>query len=206
MIPPLLFLNIDGVFQSRRYLQAAGIGHKDPSHRLDPAVCRLVQEICEDTGAVLVLLAMKNTREDCARFFADKGLTAPLVGSTPDLQCYCNDFEQPWSDMGCGLEIQWWLRTYLAVEQILEARICILDPDSDLGDLRGSLVQTRSHLGLTQVEVPFIYRKLSQSLMWSNAAGGRGRVFFEHDALAYPPREDHFSGPSDWSQYAQPKA
>lgn len=199
--PPLLFLDFDGVINSHDWWERRKglVRERHPVHEIDPVACARLQRICEETGAQIVVSStwrIIHSPQSLRRLLRKRGVTARVLGSTPDLRYNLAAGELPWTRIGRGLEIQWWLRTYLTPEQVCAARICILDDDSDMGDLCGALVQTRTATGLTDLEVPYVHKQLSVPLMDSQAAGGPGRVFFEHDALALRPRGGF--GPKRW--------
>lgn len=199
--PPLLFLDFDGVINSHDWWERRkGLEReRHPVHEIDPLAVARVERVCAETGAQVVVSStwrLLNDTPSLRRLLRKRGFTGRVRGTTPDLRYSLSAGILPWTKIGRGLEIQWWLRTFLTVEQVCQARICILDDDSDMGDLLGALVQTRVQMGLTDVELPYIYKQLSVPLMDSQAAGGPGRVFFEHDALTMTPRGG--AGPKRW--------
>ena len=61
--------------------------------------------------------------------------------------------------------------------------MAILDDDGDMGDMRGSFVQTRFQNGLTALEVPYVVQYLSMPLLMQQSAGGRYKMEWELDAF-----------------------
>lgn len=153
---------------------------------LDPLACQRLQRLCDIAGgAELVITSTwrkSRTIPDLQDLFRQRGLTAKIIGRTPDLAHHADQFEDPWNRIGRGVEIQWWLRKYLGDEATCEAKFAIIDDDSDMGDLCGKLVQTRFATGLTDLEGDYVCKHLRETLMDSMAAGGKGRVLFKHDA------------------------
>ena len=198
----IIFLDIDGVLNSwdwwaRRKTEPPPTEHMG-IYELDPLACQRLQRICDTMGAGLVLTSTwrkSRTLDDLRSLFGQRGLTAPIVGRTPDLSHNHNPFAEPWNRIGRGLEIQWWLRTYLGDEATCQARFAILDDDRDFGDLCGKLVQTRMATGLTDLEGDYLGKHLREPLMDSMAAGGKGRVLFDNDALTLEPWWNNQDGP-----------
>ena len=203
--PCYIFLDIDGVLNSHDWWKRRDeAGNRGPDelmgiYELDPVACRLLQRICDDTGAALVICSTwrkYHTIPVIQDLFRQRGLTAEIVGRTPDLQHHESKFpDMPWSEFGRGLECQWWLQHYLGNEATCSARFVCVDDDSDYGDLLGKLVQTRRATGLTPLETDYIYKHLSEPLMDSMAAGGRGRVLFKYDTLGLAPWWSGHEGP-----------
>lgn len=207
-IPPLLFLDIDGVLNSHAWWErrkALGIKEVRGIADLDPEACQRVQRVCDTTGARLVISStwrVMHSRQSLRRMFVKRGLTTPIIGITPRIWMRADELPgYEHNKCGRGVEIQWWLQTYLTPEQICQARVGILDDDRDMGDLLGVLVNTRHEIGLTDLEVPYIEKNLGTILMGSRACGGPGRVEFTFDALALPTYGNHKPhGPSSWSR------
>lgn len=196
MNQPIIFLDVDGVLNShdwwyRRKEQGEEQRELVGLYDLDPLACQRLQRVCEDTGAALVISStwrLYHDLDDLRDLFRQRGLTAEVIGRTPDLRHHERAFEEPWNQFGRGLEVQWWLQNYLPSDEAMcNARFVCLDDDGDFGDLRGKLVQTRMATGFTDLEIPYILKHLSEPLMDSMAAGGKGRVFFGKDAKALEP-------------------
>jgi hypothetical protein len=169
------------------------------TYELDPLACLRLQHLCDAFGAVIVLSStwrVYHTQAEIQDMFAQRGLTVPIIGRTPDLRDCGLDTEEPWNLVGRGLEIQWWLQHYLpSDEAVCAQKFVILDDDGDFGDLKGKLVQTRMVTGLTDLEGDFVGKHLRESLMDSTAAGGRGRVLFKYDAKPLVPYWGRQTGP-----------
>lgn len=204
---PLIFLDIDGVLNSHDWWNRREGEPKELMglYDLDPLACQRLQDICKVTGASLVISStwrIYHPLDTLRELFKQRGLTAPVIGRTPDLRGHEKTFEEPWHNFGRGLEIQWWLQHYLpSDEAVCNQRFVIIDDDRDMGDLLGKLVQTRTATGLTDLEVPYIYKHLHESLMDSMAAGGSGRVLLKYDAKPLAPwwgRQIGPFGPERW--------
>ena len=207
---PLLFLDCDGVLNSRDWYMRRNSIYPEPQpfftcYELCPDACARLQALCSATGAEIVLTSTWRrhlTLPEVQELFLERGITAPVIGRTPDLRHSYSlkgepeDRTREWHYIGRGLEVQWWLRTYLgSAKAVCEAKFCCLDDDQDFGDLLGKLVQTRNEFGLTDRELEYIYKHLGETLMNSGAAGGKGRVFFEIDALELEPWWNRQEGP-----------
>lgn len=199
----LIFLDIDGVLNHHDWWHRRG--PREPSfesfyntYELDPVACGRLQAFCKATGAKLVICS--TWRKQCSLdrirlLFAQRGITAEILGRTPDLRDHESKFDRPWKEFGRGLECQWWLQHYLGNEATCQTKFVCVDDDSDYGDLRGKLVQPRFATGLTDLEVRYMHKHLTETLMDSAAAGGRGRVLFEYDTVGLEPYWNQQKGP-----------
>lgn len=132
----VLFLDIDGVLNSRRTVIATGgYPHSfEPScrARFDWVAVRMIRELCEKEGASIVLSSSwrhgKNSVHECAN-----GLDLPIFDKTPDLPGVR------------GEEIQDWLNRHPEV-----THYAIVDDNSDmLGSQADHFVQTSEEDGLS---------------------------------------------------------
>ena len=214
---PIIFLDIDGVLNSWDWW--ARRKNEPPPEELmgvvdlDPLACQRLQRICAQTGAQLVISStwrMHHTTPGLQELFARRGLVAPIIGRTPCLDRQGYEFEEPWNRIGRGLEIQWWLQNFLpSDEAVCDQRFAIIDDDGDMGDLRGKLVQTRMATGLTDLEGDYVFKHLSEPLMHSMAAGGKGRVLFKYNVRDLEPwwnRQTGPFGPEGWKKTNVPTA
>ena len=204
MTMPIIFLDIDGVLNSGHWRDIRGVVPDMAPlfgiHELDPQACNHLQQLCDQTEAQLVIASTwRNylTMREIGDLFKVRGLTAPIIGQTPDLS---RNHGISKDDLR-GLEVQWWLQNHFKTnEEVCGARFVCLDDEHFYGDLRGKLVQTRPAYGLTFLELPYIRNHLHESLMDSHAAGGSGRVFFEKDVCnlysALPGRSGYSHGPA----------
>lgn len=168
----VLFLDIDGVLNSDRYLNERLLKHPDMAMRLDPACCALLNDVLASTGAKIVISSdwryAVPRDEDLEAMLRRRGaLCAEVVGRTPNIvrQSQVDPAaalrwitEQinagvelsniksgyPWSDRGD--EVRAWLESApVAVE-----RFAIVDDDDHMQRVQQHLVQTDPAVGLTQ--------------------------------------------------------
>lgn len=202
-LPPLVFLDLDGVLNHHDWWLRRGDREPEFSsfcniYELDPDSCRRLQDLCTATDAKIVICSSWRKMYDLAAIravFAQRGIIAEIIGRTPCLRWHESKFERPWREFGRGLECQWWLQHYLGNEVTCQTRFVCVDDDGDYGDLRGKLVNTRFATGLTDLEVEHMKQHLSETLMDSPAAGGRGRVLFEYETLGLEPWWSEQPGP-----------
>ncbi|MDR6389209.1 HAD domain-containing protein [Paraburkholderia phenoliruptrix] len=116
----VLFLDIDGVLNSRRTVTATGTfphGFEDKQKpHFDWVAVGMIRKLCEVTGASIVLSSswrIIHSVDDCAN-----GLDLPIFDRTPSLN---------WSGRVRGDEIAEWLKVHPEV-----ARYAIVDDDSDM--------------------------------------------------------------------------
>jgi len=195
----LLFLDVDGVLNSRAWMtenQAAMQAERgNMFHHLNPEAGALLQRTLDEVQDVCIVLSstwrFNHPPEELKRWFALTGLHAPIVGYTPEI--LTPEHLKPLRrDLQRGLEIQWWLRTFLP-DTYQDACVAILDDDLDMGDLLPCLTQTRFQTGFTELEVPYLLQKFDVTLKESRAAGLNGEITWEHDALAMQ-RNSHRPG------------
>ncbi len=128
---PIIFLDIDGVLNSHAWQKRRGPRGPEfkalyTSYELDPDACRWLQELCTATGAKLVVSSSWRKMRDIAAIqavFAQRGITAEIIGRTPCLRDHESKFTQPWSEFGRGLECQWWLQHYLGNDAACQLRV-----------------------------------------------------------------------------------
>lgn len=139
----VLFLDIDGVLNSRRTCEAfggpltGGFPHAFDEKNMtlfDHAAIGLIRKLCEKTDASIVLSSswrIIHSVHDCAN-----GLDLPIFDRTPILN---------WSGRTRGDEIAAWLADHPEV-----TRYAIVDDDSDmLAEQKQYFVQTAFQEGLT---------------------------------------------------------
>ncbi len=146
----VVFLDIDGVLNSATWFREHGESVLDDAGHLDPAACVRVQRLCEVTGAEIVISSTWRLLYPLAGLrtvLASRGLTAQILGVTPDLSA------------DRGEEIQRWLDNVRSVPRTSACRpltvegIVILDDDADMLHLLPWLVKTRFEAGLTEADV-----------------------------------------------------
>lgn len=105
--PPVVFADIDGVLNHNRiYAECREkAGKTIPSDWLDPECIANLNRLCERSGAVIVISSgwrkYLNGHANVAKVLQEKGLTATVIGETPDLG----------EDSNRWLEIAAWLQT-----------------------------------------------------------------------------------------------
>lgn len=184
---PLLFLDIDGVLNSHDWYHRRGKERRFHINELDPEACARLQDVCSQTSARIVITSTWrkiHSREWLRRLLRKRGVTAPIIGTTPDLWSRELEGRVDWFSVGRGLEIQWWLQTFMSPDELDTVHTAIVDDESDMGDLEGILVQTSINTGLTDDVASRLVDQLRQPLRISSAAGGPGYLTFEHDVLA----------------------
>lgn len=143
MSSPIVFLDIDGVLNSRQWLTRERVD--DPfrpyDDELDPDAIRRLNRLCHETGARIVISSTwRLGYHDCESLllgFAKHRMTAPIVGMTPDL---CGRPR--------GEEIAAWIG-----DNSPDSPFVILDDDSDMGELAIRLIKTSFETGLTDADV-----------------------------------------------------
>lgn len=161
MKPPF-FLDLDGVLalphdwgnpDRSRYPHG-------PAYGFDPTCLRLFNEACEAVDAEIVLSSswrMGHDLEGCQRLLRDRGVTAPVVGMTP------NGYAAwPYSGLTLnysrGDEIALWLQQAEEGERGFVARYAIIDDSRDAFQTRKMpafrgfpcRIKTKTDLGFTE--------------------------------------------------------
>lgn len=149
----VLFLDVDGVLNSRDYMLAnpGAFDRSGPNayySMFDPAACARLQAVLTVTGAKIVVSSswrIVHTLDEMRRYLAAKGVTAEVidftvVGYNPDL---------PGDDsfgtaMTCrGHEIAAWVDAHPELESYV-----VVDDNSDMDGVRDRFVQTTWERGL----------------------------------------------------------
>jgi hypothetical protein len=86
----VIFLDVDGVLNSRKYILQMDDLWDDPKNQMDPLAIARLNSITTQTGANIVVsstwrLAFKRNPDGLAPFFASYGIVAPVIGMTDDL-------------------------------------------------------------------------------------------------------------------------
>lgn len=146
----LVFLDIDGVLNSHRFLRAkAARGRYTPGAQLDPVNVGHLNDLVERMGAFIVVSSSwrNHGREKLARWLGARGLRRPLTRIVATLPSHLPHDWIEWGDeqrsgIYRGLEIEAWMLRHLDQEALDSTRIVILDDDSDFGRLRTHWVRT----------------------------------------------------------------
>lgn len=142
----VLFLDIDGVLNSRKWYEAnkqpinfeSGIMYRS-AVELDPAACALVNELCESEGLSIVISSswrVIHTKGEIVDMFASRGLFAPVIDFTPRLR---SGFR--------GQEVAEWLYDHPVCTHHV-----ILDDDPDFYPNQ-PLVRTDNAVGITTKDI-----------------------------------------------------
>lgn len=152
----VLFLDFDGVLNSHAWIKTDRRNDPlAPDRGLDPAAVALVSEICERTGALVVISSTwRLFNEDCAELLKRRGFTGEVVGMTPDLNTRTRAL---WTSVERGVEIQAWLDANGGADVI-----AILDDDADMAHLGPRLVQTGFARGLERHHVELVVAMLGE--------------------------------------------
>jgi hypothetical protein len=157
----VLFLDIDGVLNSRDYVERAGweppLGSDHDVHIIDPAAVALLNLIVESTGAFIVISSSWRITygTDALHSMLElRGFTGRVIGVTPQR-----------SGRQRSREIAEWL-----AENRVEA-FAIVDDENDAGvGYTPRFVQTSFEEGLTREHASKLVRVLTTPLRLSSSA------------------------------------
>lgn len=161
----VLFLDIDGVLNSRRFFgvssksarwkaHGAAKAH-DPVANIDPVAVAYLNSVVVRTGCKVVVSSAwryQHTPEEIAGLLRARGFVGEVVGATPKIER--GDEVVPRGD-----EVAAWLREHPGVESY-----AIVDDDDDMGALGHYLVQTTREGGLGVAEAEQLARILGRRL------------------------------------------
>lgn len=149
----VLFLDIDGVLNSKEWCQAKNLDPNVPCDfvlcEVDPETVKHVNTILEQTGAKVVISStwrlrrplpqFKTMLEEIDHILKKCGFKGEIIGATP------NRFDRPngWADGERGHECMAWVSSHPEV-----TAYCAIDDDSDFTVMMDHLVQTDWHHGL----------------------------------------------------------
>jgi hypothetical protein len=145
---PILFLDIDGVLNSREFLKREGLS------QVDLITVRRLNRIVDVTKAEVVIssswrtFADTNTPEKIERFLDENGFSGSVSGMTPVLGCE-EHIKRGWErchDAHRGHEIAAYLKKRF--QDTDYPSFVILDDDSDMNPFMDRLVQTSFEDGL----------------------------------------------------------
>lgn len=142
----VIFLDIDGVLVTWDSLSNwSGAGHK--GSMISPECAKVLNEIIEKTGAKIVVSStwrMGRTMDKLKEELSEGGVNVSnVIGKTSILHTIR------------GVEISKWLYDHansMTPVPLVES-FCIIDDDSDMGDLKHRLVQTSMKEGLTEAHI-----------------------------------------------------
>lgn len=145
----LIFLDFDGVINSSKFYEDKEKGVIG----LDPKAVALVNEICDRTGALVVVSSSwrhGESRTTLQEILGKVGFTGKVLGMTPDLS---TRHEGLWTAKTRGDEIFQWIEDSSPnIHGPIESFV-ILDDDSDMEPLAHRHIKTDHAIGLTSNHV-----------------------------------------------------
>lgn len=166
---PVIFLDVDGVLNSRDWYRSQR-DYSDDRRHFDPAAVSRLNSLVDRTGAQIVVSSTwrKHFKRlvEMREFFASVGVRGSIVDRTPnsteeglaDLIESKTPYARP-ERIFRGHEIHAWL---LKNERRHTGRFVILDDDSDMEWLTPQLVNTDHDLGLTDADVELAVQFLNR--------------------------------------------
>lgn len=159
----ILFLDIDGVLNSRRFFEvdskrahrkARGTAKaQDPVAAIDPVAVAYLNTVVARTGCKIVISSTWRNHhfpEEIAGFLRERGFVGEVIDATPKI-------ERGIEIVPRGEEIAMWLREHPDVVDY-----AIVDDQDDMGELRYRLVQTTSAEGLGLHEAEQLVRGIGR--------------------------------------------
>ena len=147
----VLFLDVDGVLNSARWLRAGHMKQAPNAEHFDPAACARLERIIAATGCDLVLSSSWRiiaTTQEIAEILHARGCpSARFLGDTPHWRTVTSGAIVGAHDRR-GSEIQEWLDAHPEHRPFV-----ILDDSDDMGPLLPRLVRTTWEDGLQDREV-----------------------------------------------------
>lgn len=128
----IVFLDIDGVLNSRAFYDRVGL---IPHPWLDPDAIARLDRLCREADAAVVLTSAWRGDDRTPGWLSERGLTAPIIG--------CTGWAGPTGNRGGEIAEYLAARPHLNVE-----RFVILDDGDDMDDLLPYLIQTDHATGL----------------------------------------------------------
>lgn len=151
--PPVLFLDVDGVLNSARFLREnpGAFNHgNDEAGAMDPVAVARLEQVLVRAGAVIVVSSVwriLNTVEQILDFLHRRGApSAKIIGTTPYLTGYR------------GGEIRAYLKEHPEI-----TRFAIVDDDSDMEPYYHKLVQTNKDEGMLDGDVELLVTMLNET-------------------------------------------
>ncbi len=158
MIHRLIFLDMDGVLNSGRWMQSDGYPMRSPLYtvgHVDPAAIAALSRIIELTDASIVVSSSAWNAEQVWSVLKARGrvdLSLRIIGET------ATSWTGHDHHMRRGLNIQKWINGNPEISK----RFVIIDDSSDMGHLRPWWVQTTWNEGLTETEADECVRRLTR--------------------------------------------
>jgi hypothetical protein len=140
----IVFLDIDGVLNGDRYIEARGPQASDElwtSADLDPLAIQALNALIQQTGAKVVVSSSwrhHHTLDELRDVLRERGFVGDLIDVTPRMH------GEP-----RGVEIRTWIR----VQSTPNLRIVVLDDEAPTAELDSRWVRTDPTCGLTEPDV-----------------------------------------------------
>lgn len=151
---PLLFLDIDGVLNSVKFMEL-GTMWGSSLESLDPIACERLERVLAATGAEIVLSSAwrhSTSPELMERYLHKRGCpSARVIDRTPfnsEMPVRAGT-KRPRHECERGLEIQHWLDTHPAHDRAF----AIVDDSEDMAHLRSKLIRTSWQTGLGEEHI-----------------------------------------------------
>ena len=152
----IIFLDIDGVLNSGKYISRIGIDFDDPKNQIDSEAVQRLNVIIEKTKGAIVIsstwrLSFKNDLPKLQNCMLSYGILGNVIGATPEKNSTRNRR---------GKEIQAWLdeNRHLNIDNYV-----IVDDDRDMGKLIHRAVFTKFEDGLLDHHVELIVGILNKN-------------------------------------------
>lgn len=150
---PIVFLDIDGVLNSRRYFERIPSskvvreerGEADRRRMIDPQAMERLNRLLSAIAADVVISSAWRVGESTVsmqKFLESVGFLGNVIGLTPAHGSY----------RGRGKEIEAWLRDTQGAGDH-SARILVIDDDDDIDPFADRHLHTRNEIGLTDADV-----------------------------------------------------
>jgi len=154
----LIFLDIDGVLNSARWMEEGHMRRLDWEEHFDPWACSFLEEVTQRTGCVYVLSSSWRLKDPFFRvqqWIRKRGApSVRIIGETPHYAAVRGDI--PIAHDRRGSEIAAWLKANGE-----PARWAIVDDSDDMGPLLPRLVRTTWREGLQREHVEELVRRLT---------------------------------------------
>jgi hypothetical protein len=155
----VIFLDIDGVLNSRKYMRSIGEAWDDPANQIDSEAVIRLNAIAAQTGSCIVLsstwrYAFKNRLDKCQESMASYNILAPIIGMTPEPQLAEN------STLYVAHDREFEIKAWLGMNEKPEAFV-ILD-DEWMDELRAFHIKTLFEDGLQDHHVREAVRILNK--------------------------------------------
>lgn len=161
----ILFLDIDGVLNSERYIKRIGELFDNPDYQIDPEAVSILNKLISICKVDIVLsstwrLAFSSHPspiEAVQKMLEHYGITGKVVGVTPSIYTKTGLI---YLSQSRSYEIQAWLDEHVEIKDFV-----ILDDDGDMADLKEHLVQTKFEDGIQEIHIVKALRILNKEFV-----------------------------------------